>query len=65
MVAVPLPPCDAPEVKRRLYDEYRVEVPVFEWENMPYVRVSFQGYNTQADAERLIAALERILNTSS
>lgn len=65
MVAAPLPPCDEQEVKRRLYDEYCIEVPVFTWQDRQYVRVSFQGYNSQADAERLIAALAEVISAAS
>jgi isopenicillin-N epimerase len=57
MAALPLPPCDAGELKRRLYDEYRVEVPIIEWNGRQLVRVSVQGYNTRADLDTLIAAL--------
>jgi isopenicillin-N epimerase len=62
MVAIPLPSCDDQEVKRRLYDDYCIEVPVFTWNNAQYVRVSIQGYNTPSDADRLLAALDEILN---
>lgn len=60
MATIPLPPCDESEVKRRLYDEYHIEVPVFRWKDRPYLRASFQGYNTAEDAERLIVALGEI-----
>jgi isopenicillin-N epimerase len=62
MVTVPLPACDAATVKQRLYDEFRVEVPVVTWEECPFVRVSFQGYNTVSDLEHLINALGEILS---
>ena len=31
MSALPLPPCDLDALKRRLYDEYRVEIPTIDW----------------------------------
>jgi isopenicillin-N epimerase len=61
MATIPLPPCDAGEVKRRLYDEYRVEVPIIEWGEKQFVRVSVQGYNTREDLEALVAALAALL----
>jgi len=57
MAAFPLPACDAVALQRRLYDEYRVEVPVVDWNCRQFVRVSVQGYNTPGDIEALIAAL--------
>jgi isopenicillin-N epimerase len=57
-----LPPCDANEVKQRLYDEYRVEVPFVNWNNYQFVRVSVQGYNTRADVDTLIYGLKTILS---
>ncbi len=61
MAAIPLPPCDAEELKRRLYDEYRVEVPIITWGGRQFVRVSVQGYNTREDVEALIKALTGLL----
>lgn len=61
MAAVPLPSCDAQTVKQRLYDDHCVEVPVFTWNNRQYVRISIQGYNSQADTDRLLGALDEIL----
>jgi isopenicillin-N epimerase len=58
MVAAPLPPCDPVELKRRLYDEHRIEVPITGRNGQVYVRASFQGYNTEADLDALMAALE-------
>jgi len=61
MSALPLPPCDLDELKRRLYDEYRIEIPVIRWNERHFVRVSCQGYNTRADVDALIDALCRLL----
>jgi hypothetical protein len=43
MAAFPLPSCDGAALPRRLYDEYRVEVPVIDWNGRQFVRVSVQG----------------------
>ena len=48
-------------LKRRLYDEHRVEVPVFPHEGRELLRVSFQGYNDEGDLERLLAGLRALL----
>jgi len=55
---------DLEALKQRLYDEYRVEVPMVSWNGQKFIRVSFQGYNTPGDADTLVAALERLLQAS-
>ncbi|MGZ4352775.1 MAG: aminotransferase class V-fold PLP-dependent enzyme [Gaiellaceae bacterium] len=58
MVAIPLPGgVVGDELKRRLYDEHRVEIPVTDG----ILRASFAMYNDRADLERLLAALSSIL----
>jgi isopenicillin-N epimerase len=52
---------DADALKRRLWDEFRVEVPVMQWNGRKLLRLSVQAYNTEADADRLIEALKRYL----
>jgi isopenicillin-N epimerase len=61
MAALPLPACDAPALKRRLLDEYAVEIPVMTWSDRQYVRVSVQGYTTETDLETLVGALRTLL----
>lgn len=62
MVAVPLPAeTDLPTLKSRLYDEFRVEVPLTTWNGQKLIRVSVQGYNTQEDIEALVEALRVLL----
>lgn len=61
MVTVPLPPCDPAAVKRRLYEEYHVEVPLVVWKDRPHIRVSIQAYNVQQDVDTLIRGLAAVL----
>ena len=61
MVSVPLPPCDPVNLQGRLFEDYRIEVPLVTWEQRPLIRVSIQAYNTQADVDRLIEALTELL----
>jgi isopenicillin-N epimerase len=61
MASIPLPPCDVEEVQRRLFAEHRIEVPVWEWNGMPLVRVSVQGYNSAEDVEALAEALPKVI----
>ncbi|MCD6030620.1 MAG: putative aminotransferase [Thermomicrobiales bacterium] len=62
MAIAPLPEgIDGHALQRCLYDEYRVEIPVTWWSDKPFIRFSFQGYNTRDDLEALLAALESLL----
>jgi isopenicillin-N epimerase len=61
MASFPLPSCDAAELKTRLYDEHRVEVPIIEWGGRQFVRVSVQGYNDEADIDALVSSLAILL----
>jgi isopenicillin-N epimerase len=61
MVSLQLPD-DAPaDLQERLFDEHRIEIPVTEHGSPRLIRASFQGYNDDADLERLKAALEALL----
>ena len=63
MAIVPLPPIkDVPGFKGRLYDEFRVEIPIAEWGNRQFIRISVQGYNDEGDVDALVGALEQMLS---
>ncbi len=58
LAGVPLPPgTDVLTLKQRLYDDYKIEIPLPVWSGRPFIRVSVQGYNTRADIDQLVAAL--------
>jgi isopenicillin-N epimerase len=59
MATIPLPPCDVVQLKRRLWEEYRIEVPLIDWGGRQFVRVSIQAYNKPSDVERLVEALRK------
>ncbi len=64
MCTIPLPLADsaAGEVlKHKLWDDYQVEVPIVDWQDRLFVRVSIQAYNTPGDVDRLVDALARLL----
>jgi isopenicillin-N epimerase len=62
LAVAPLPECDAVELKRRLWDDWQVEVPIVVWKGRPFVRISVQAYNSPADIDRLVGALGEILS---
>jgi isopenicillin-N epimerase len=49
---------DIVALKSRLYEDFRVEVPLMEWNGYKLIRVSVQGYNTHQDIEHLLLALK-------
>lgn len=62
MGIAPLPAStDLQALKTRLYDEYRVEVPLTEWDGRKFIRISVQGYNTEENLEALYAGLKALL----
>ena len=52
---------DIVEMKKRLYDEYRVEIPLIDWHGNKLIRLSVQGYNSKRDVDGLLEALKRLL----
>ncbi|MDT4886433.1 hypothetical protein FQZ97_1227820 [compost metagenome] len=62
MVAMPLPDCDVDQLKLDLLDKYRIEIPVFKWQDTCIVRLSVQGYNSRPQMDLLIDALTELLS---
>jgi isopenicillin-N epimerase len=54
---------DVLSFKQKLYDEFRVEVPVIDWHGNKLIRTSVQVYNSRRDIDRLIHALKKMLDT--
>lgn len=53
---------DGVRLQRRLFDEHRVEVPVFAWQpGVNTLRFSIQGYNSWDDIEAFAAALRALV----
>ena len=62
LTAAPLPvDTDLAALKARLYDEFRIEVPLIAWKDKKLIRVSIQGYNSHEDVDRLLEALTILL----
>ncbi len=64
MRAIPIPRTDVAreELQRRLWDDYQIEVPIVDWQDHRFVRISIQAYNTPRDVDRLVDALTQILS---
>jgi len=62
MGIAPLPAAtDLPQLKRRLFDDYHIEVPLIAWNNQCFIRISVQGYNRPEDVDCLVDALAHLL----
>ncbi len=57
MAPLPVPATDAEALRRRLFEQHHIEVPVTQHEGRCFVRVSVQGYNTRSELESLAQAL--------
>ena len=44
----------------RLYEEFHVEVPIMDWKNTLWIRISAHVYNVPGDYSRLAEAIEAI-----
>ena len=62
MTVSPLPAdTDIVEMKKRLYDEYRIEIPLINWHGNKLIRLSVQGYNSRREMDTLLLALRQLL----
>jgi isopenicillin-N epimerase len=65
LAAAPLPADTDPVLlKQRLYDEYRIEIPLIDWNGNKLIRISIQGYNTRRDVDTLLRALSALLKAA-
>jgi isopenicillin-N epimerase len=61
-----LPPvADLPAFKRRLYEDYRVEMPCIAWGGRQFLRISVQGYNDAADIDTALSAISRLVQSDA
>ena len=61
MASVELPIQDGATVQQKLYDDFRIEIPIFPWDGRNLLRVSIQAYNNEEDVDRLLSALKQLL----
>jgi isopenicillin-N epimerase len=58
LTAFRLPACDLTALRKHLWEQFRVEVPIVEQPHGNYLRVSTHFYNTEAEVDRLALALK-------
>ena len=61
MISVPIPKVKEIEFQRKLYKNYKIEIPIIPWENKSFARISYQLYNSIKDLEKLEYALKKLL----
>lgn len=62
MYAHPLPNgIDPIELKNKLYDKFKIEIPITRHKNLNLIRLSFQIYNSEQEYDFLLESLKNIL----
>jgi isopenicillin-N epimerase len=62
MGTVPIPKVrDLNELKSRLYNDYKIEIPCIDWNDRHFLRLSVQGYNSEGDIDVFVNALSDLL----
>ena len=51
---------DTFELQKKLYENYKIIVPIIEWEDNTLLRFSIQAYNSMEDIEKLIFAFKKL-----
>ena len=62
MTSLVIPGFENTELKLKLINDYKIEIPVFKWKGMSILRVSYQVYNTDKDLDHLYNSLKKILS---
>ena len=61
MAHLPLPPCNVKQLQKTLWTQYGIEVPIIDFENQSWIRVSCHMYTEETHVDRLVAALRDLL----
>jgi len=61
MCSMKIPTSEPEKLQRHLFEKYRIEIPVMRHEENMYIRYSIQGFNSQADLDKLYEALQETM----
>ena len=62
MAVLPLPKnVDGATLKKRLYDEYQIEIPHTRWREQSFLRISIQSYNSEEEIDYFVSVLKKIV----
>lgn len=60
MVSHPLPVSAPKNIKEILWNDFKIEIPIFDWRGQRYIRVSCNVYNNYDDMDYLLNALKTL-----
>lgn len=60
MCSIPIKTPNAMQLQQTLFDAYQIEIPVFDFDGKQYIRYSINAFNSQADLDKLYAALTEL-----
>ena len=61
MVSHPIPKSAPLDLKEILFNQYKIEIPIFKWEDRMFIRISMQIYNEKKEVDLLLSALSDII----
>ena len=60
LFSIPIRTKEPEQLKARLFNEYKIEIPVMRHGDRVFIRYSIQAFNSQADLDRLAEALKKL-----
>ena len=60
MSAIEIKCTDSIQLIKKLYEDFKIVVPIVKWENKMLLRFSIQAYNSMEDIEKLIFAMKKL-----
>jgi len=61
MASVLIPHKDVDQIEEDLLSQFHIVIPVFEWQDQNFLRFSFNAYNDDSDADKLVSALKKLI----
>lgn len=60
MCSIPIQPKNPIRLKEKLFNDFKIEIPITNFLNNYYLRVSIQAYNSQEDIDTLVGAIQQL-----
>jgi isopenicillin-N epimerase len=62
LVSIPLPKVDLTKLAKCLLEDYKIEIPIFAFQDHPLMRLSIQAYNTREETDILVNAIQKFVS---